>query len=1006
VALIGYSFGGLVLKSLVVEARKHVNQRPRNDLDDQIIKCCKTFLNNVKGVIFYGVPHAGGTQYLSNYFNWQHQQINTLNMCATQSGFLKNLESFNPQMERLSTDFKNAIHEDLNIYSFGEGLPLDENSGILVPFVSAIQLSNNNHYKIEDANHLTICKPPNKDHPSYSLLLKCLKICMEKNISLPHLPCHEVALIDKANDINILLQKESIVGLVGMGGIGKTTLCKKFYHLFHNQYDKSSFLEDVKSKDNINDVIKQLLHDLCGKRLCNDENVNKEDLNQIRQCMISKKVLVVVDDVGKVENLTSLQLLSDKATKNVTSKSKVLVNCRNWQILKSRVNENGKVVMKSLEKEQAKELFMFHAFGNANHIPTKDFKDISMKIIKTCGGLPLSLKVLGSFLCDTKELDIWEGALSKLKSGQSFTGGYDNEELWSKLKISYDYLDKQHQNMFLDIACFLGGLNINTICRAWSGDYLNPKFELQNLQHRSLIQWAEGGILHIHEQLRDMGQNIAMELPITNHFMWKSNKPKKNLQNNEVVENLEGISLTKCVNLPTLSQIGSKGFHNLRLVDLTEASPTIVKKFIQRRNLNNVKWLCFKKCMIRKLPSNLFCCSQLKVLDLTKCLRLEEIPPSIGQLNALQELDLNGCSNLKELPSSIGQLNALQELCLNGCSNLKELPSSIGQLNALQKLFLNGCSKLKELPSSIGQLNALQQLDLYRCCNLKELPSSIGQLNALQQLSSRGCSNLKQLPSSIGQLNALQQLDLYGCRNLEELPSSIGQLNALQKFDLSRCSNLKELPSSIGQLNALQQLDLNGCSNLKELPSCIGQLNALQKLDLNGCSNLKDLPSSIGQLNAFQQLGLRGCSNLKELPPSIGQLNALQQLDLYGCYNLKELPSSIGQLNALQQLGLRECYNLKELPSSIGQLNALQQLDLYGCRNLEELPPSIGQLNALQKLNISRCSNLKELPSSIGQLNALQQLDLNECSNLKELPSCIGQLNALQKLNLSWCGPT
>jgi hypothetical protein len=51
--------------------------------------------------------------------------------------------------------------------------------GILVPYASAIQLSNNNNYKIEDANHLTICKPPNKDHPSYSLLLKCLKICIE-----------------------------------------------------------------------------------------------------------------------------------------------------------------------------------------------------------------------------------------------------------------------------------------------------------------------------------------------------------------------------------------------------------------------------------------------------------------------------------------------------------------------------------------------------------------------------------------------------------------------------------------------------------------------------------------------------------------------------------------------------------------------------------------------------------------------------------------------------------
>jgi hypothetical protein len=191
--------------------------------------------------------------------------------------------------------------------------------------------------------------------------------------------------------------------------------------------------------------------------------------------------------------------------------------------------------MKYLEEEQARELFMFHAFGNANHVPTKDFKDICMKIIEACEGLPLSLKVLGSFLCDTKQLEIWEGTWSKLKSGQSFTGGNDNEELWSKLKISYDYLDKQHQDMFLDIACFFHGLKISTICRAWSGDYLHPNFELQILEHRSLIQRAEGGILYIHEQLQDMGQNIARELPIMNRFIWESNKPNFILQMDEVI---------------------------------------------------------------------------------------------------------------------------------------------------------------------------------------------------------------------------------------------------------------------------------------------------------------------------------------------------------------------------------------------------------------------------------------------------------------------------------------
>jgi ABC-type phosphate/phosphonate transport system ATPase subunit len=134
-----------------------------------------------------------------------------------------------------------------------------------------------------------------------------------------------VALEDKANSINILLQKEPIVALVGIGGIGKTTLSKKMYQLFHNQYDKSSFLEDVKSKD-INDEKKKLLHDLCDIKFHKDEIVNEEDLNEIKQCLISKKVLVVVDVVGRLENLEALQLIG-KGVVNVNCKSKVLVYC-------------------------------------------------------------------------------------------------------------------------------------------------------------------------------------------------------------------------------------------------------------------------------------------------------------------------------------------------------------------------------------------------------------------------------------------------------------------------------------------------------------------------------------------------------------------------------------------------------------------------------------------------------------------------------------------------------
>ncbi len=139
--------------------------------------------------------------------------------------------------------------------------------------------------------------------------------------------------------------------------------------MFHNQYEKSSFLENVKSKD-INDVKKKLLQDLCDRKLHKDENVD-EHFDEIKQCMISKKVLVVVDDVDMTKNLEDLQLLIDKDATNVDCKSKILVNCRNWQILKNHVKESAKVDMALLEEKKTRELFMLHAFKHANHVTIK-----------------------------------------------------------------------------------------------------------------------------------------------------------------------------------------------------------------------------------------------------------------------------------------------------------------------------------------------------------------------------------------------------------------------------------------------------------------------------------------------------------------------------------------------------------------------------------------------------------------------------------------------------------
>jgi len=313
----------------------------------------------------------------------------------------------------------------------------------------------------------------------------------------------EVDLISHAKNVIELLEKVPIISLVRMGGIGKTTLSKKVYHLIHNRYEKSSFLEDVGSK-NVKDVLKQLLHDLCGKKLHKDEDVDEDDFQLIRQCLITKKALVVIDDVRTVENLVALQVLV--VISKIESKSKVIVTCRNWEILKAHVSEDGKVDMPLLNDVQARELFKFHAFGGASYVP-ESFEDISNKMVATCGGLPLTLEVLGSYLNGTHNMEIWKEALNTLHKTSSTL-----DHLNSMFRITYDNLSKKEKDIFLDISCFFcddffveKGLKITTAIQIWDQD------GLLNLKNYSLINITKNGIIIMHQQLRNFGREIARD---------------------------------------------------------------------------------------------------------------------------------------------------------------------------------------------------------------------------------------------------------------------------------------------------------------------------------------------------------------------------------------------------------------------------------------------------------------------------------------------------------------
>ena len=286
----------------------------------------------------------------------------------------------------------------------------------------------------------------------------------------------------------------AVLGLYGMGGIGKTTLASAVFNDLRTDFvNASCFVEVGRDADRqqLQQFQRQMLRELCGiDRDITSVHTGRAELDRLS----SARVLLVIDDIWSTAQLDALIV-------SVGRGSCVLVTTRHRQLL-DRPWVTLRQPVDVLSEHASLELFCWQAF--LHNLPPAGYETLAADAAQACSGLPLALTVIGAHLWSKQTLLTWKQALQNLQRAKPLTGGTDADDaLWGKLLLSYDDLGSEEQQMFLDISCVMLGKDASVCRPAWGG--LADSI-LENLKNRSLVSIDKDGGLAVHDQLRDMGR--------------------------------------------------------------------------------------------------------------------------------------------------------------------------------------------------------------------------------------------------------------------------------------------------------------------------------------------------------------------------------------------------------------------------------------------------------------------------------------------------------------------
>uniref|UniRef100_A0A453QES3 AAA+ ATPase domain-containing protein n=5 Tax=Aegilops tauschii subsp. strangulata TaxID=200361 RepID=A0A453QES3_AEGTS len=856
----------------------------------------------------------------------------------------------------------------------------------------------------------------------YNLITADSSSCIdEMNSYTEDIRSHSASNIDEAELVGFAKAKQELIAMVdvnsrdgpckvicvvGMGGLGKTTLARKAYESKEDNVNKfsccawvtvsQSFSKIEMLKDMISqllgiDSLRKCLKDLEGKE------VQIENLSEyLTKELLDKRYFVVLDDLWTIDACKWIKNIAFPSTNN--KGSRIIVTTRDAGLAEQCTNESLVYHLKQLQPNDATKLLLMKSRKTHQDMDNdKDMKTMVHKIVKKCGGLPLAVLTIGGML-STKKVTEWESIYNQIPSELEVNPSL--EAMRRIVTLSYNHLPSHLKSCFLYLSIF------------------PEDFEIK--RRRLIERWIAEGFVRATAgvSIEDVGKGYFNEL--INRSM---------IQPSRV--NIEGI-VRSCRVHDVVRDVMISISRGENFVYLAQDNVTSVREETFRHvayhgsecqsigmDWNHVRSLTmFGEKPLE--PSSSVCSPDmrmLRALDLENA-QFQVTQKDINNIGLLRHLkyvnfsDPRGYSHIYKLPRSIGKLQGLRTLNIRD-SYITELPTEICKLKSLHSLRCTRNSSYEYFDLYSPRECLVQTLCLPMLFTPLTDPSKRTKKVAELHMawSSRwSWSRGVKVPEGIGKLKELQILEVVdirrtSCKAIKEL----GELVHLRKLSVvtkgatkQKCRILCDAVQKLTCLHSLEwlhvvsspppllrSLTLDG--RLGEIPGWVGDLMHLVKLHL-WRSEIKEegkIMEILGPLPNLMHLLLgRGCYIGEKLAFKTGAFPNLKKLDICNLWELRELKFEDGTSPQLAMIDISWC-ELRSGITGVNQLPKLKEISLGLGGRVAKLAMLQSEVDAHPKSPVLRLSEERSY-YDLGDVVVQVEEATEESSSLHPEPAAAG----------------